>query len=217
MSAQLLQFPNDAVVLKNGHAVTTTMKVAEIFGKRHDKVLRAIDNLECSEEFRRANFGAANYLDKQGKSRPMYEMQKNGVAWLVTGFTGPEAARFKEAYIMAFDLMEAALRGTAPALPEPKVIEVVPTVTVNALEQAQRDTEFWKIKAEFAELKLENEHLKRQIVVDDRYYFTDADDVKLIRYKRQKFSPKKINKLHPDWKEDSIKSRYRKLRKEGKL
>lgn len=37
-------------------------------------------------------------------------MTKDGCVFLITGFTGREAARFKEAYIARFNEMEAALR-----------------------------------------------------------------------------------------------------------
>ncbi|WP_250134786.1 Rha family transcriptional regulator, partial [Pseudomonas aeruginosa] len=35
-------------MVNDGQVVTTSLKVAERFGKRHDNVLRAIDNLDCS-------------------------------------------------------------------------------------------------------------------------------------------------------------------------
>lgn len=46
----------DLVMVNDGQVVTTSLKVAERFGKRHDNVLRAIDNLDCSAGFRLLNF-----------------------------------------------------------------------------------------------------------------------------------------------------------------
>ena len=40
---------------------TTSLKVAEFFNKRHTEVLRTIQNLECSPEFRQRNFASAEY------------------------------------------------------------------------------------------------------------------------------------------------------------
>ena len=37
---------NDLVIMKNKQAVTSSLQVAETFGKRHDHVLRDIDNLK---------------------------------------------------------------------------------------------------------------------------------------------------------------------------
>lgn len=40
-----------------GQVTTTSMQIAKHFGKRHDRVLRAIENMHCSEVFRYLNFG----------------------------------------------------------------------------------------------------------------------------------------------------------------
>lgn len=117
--------------------------MAEVFGKQHKHVLRAIETLECSEEFGRANFGLANYLDKQGKPRPMYNVFRNGLVWLVMGFTGPEAAQYKEAYIRAFDMMEGKLK-ELQTLPEPRE-----TVTMDKVE-----ADNLKLRVENAEMRL---------------------------------------------------------------
>lgn len=209
---QMTILPPNAVTLKDGHTTTDSLTVAEVFGKEHKHVLRAIEELDCSEEFSRANFGLANYLDKQGKSRPMFVMGKDGFTFLVMGFTGAEAAKRKEAYIQRFNQMESALR-----LPVERIVEVMPTVTISAIEQARQEAEIWKMKYELEQSKREVDQLKKQIGGDERYYFTDADDEKLIRYKRQGLGATKIHKRHPEWKEDSISSRFRKLKKEGKF
>lgn len=86
-------------------ATTTSLNVAKHFGKNHRDVLRAAKNLECSNEFRERNFAQSSYVNEQGKSQPMIEMTKNGFVFLVMGFTGKQAAQFKESYINAFDEM----------------------------------------------------------------------------------------------------------------
>lgn len=109
--------PQLAVV--HGHATTTSLQVAESFGKLHKDVLRAIDNLDVSPEFSQRNFAPAEYTDAQGKKRPAYTITRDGFAFLAMGFTGKEAAKWKEAYITAFNAMEAELTKPAvkPALP----------------------------------------------------------------------------------------------------
>ncbi len=93
----------------DGQITTTSLDVAEKFGKQHKDVLKAIRNLECSEEFSRRSFAPANYLDSQGKNRSMYRISRDGFSILVMGFNGKEAGRWKEAYITAFNLMENRL------------------------------------------------------------------------------------------------------------
>ena len=64
------------ITTDHGHAATDSIQVSEHFHKRHDNVLRAIANLECSDRFRRLNFEVATYIDAQGKPRQMVRMTK---------------------------------------------------------------------------------------------------------------------------------------------
>ncbi|HBA9512580.1 TPA: transcriptional regulator [Escherichia coli] len=127
---ELIKFTNEAaimattptlshpdVTIKNGRAVTTSVAIAEFFGKRHERVLDKIRNLDCSSNFNEHNFVSVTYTDAKGEKRPMYQITKNGFVFLVMGFTGKKAAAFKEAYIAEFDRMEAELRqnNTPPA------------------------------------------------------------------------------------------------------
>jgi Rha family phage regulatory protein len=102
--------PEGAVFLKDGCPVTTSLKVAEIFGKRHKDVLRAIREIDCPEEFWRRNFAPRDYVDSRGKTQSMYEMTKDGFMFLVMGFTGAEASAFKIAFIWRFNQMERIIR-----------------------------------------------------------------------------------------------------------
>lgn len=102
--------PENTVELHDGHAVTTSLKVAEIFGKHHKNVLRDIEKMGCSTEFSGLNFELAEYLDEQKKPRPMYEISRDGFAFLAMGFTGEKATQFKEAYIKRFNEMEEMLK-----------------------------------------------------------------------------------------------------------
>jgi len=99
----------DLVIIKNQHAVTTSLKVAEKFNKQHKNILRDIQALECSENFRQLNFEQSSYTNSQGKNQPMYEITRDGFVFLAMGFTGKKAARFKEDYIAAFNAMEQAI------------------------------------------------------------------------------------------------------------
>ncbi|MEG9489612.1 Rha family transcriptional regulator [Mannheimia indoligenes] len=100
---------NQAVFPKVFHketvAMTNTLKVAEYFDKQHKNILQRLENLECSEEFRRLNFKPSYYLNEQNKKQPMYLMTQDGFTLLVMGFTGKKAMQFKESYITAFNEM----------------------------------------------------------------------------------------------------------------
>ena len=100
----------ELVFRKKDEVLTTSQLVARAFSKRHSDVLRAIDNLECSQEFSERNFALAKTKDKQGKERRSFNITKDGFTFLAMGFTGKEAARFKEAYIKAFNDMAEHIR-----------------------------------------------------------------------------------------------------------
>jgi Rha family phage regulatory protein len=94
------------VKVKNGALVTDSLIVAEVFEKNHFDVLKSIEKLECSQEFRDRNFTCSNYMTLQGKSQPCFEMTRDGFTFLAMGFTGGKAAAWKEKYIIAFNAME---------------------------------------------------------------------------------------------------------------
>lgn len=102
------------VAVENECAVTTSLRVAEVFGKQHKNVLRDIQNLECSDDFRKLNFEPSHIIkqlpNNGSKKLPMYYITRDGFMFLVMGFTGKTAAKWKEAYIKAFNEMEAKIR-----------------------------------------------------------------------------------------------------------
>ncbi|MDE6860923.1 MAG: Rha family transcriptional regulator [Duncaniella sp.] len=101
------------VSIQNNQAVTTSLKVAEVFGKSHKEVLRAIRTLECSTDFIGRNFAPYHYVSELNeyvsRKLPMYYLTRDGFTFLAMGFTGKVAAKFKEDYIIAFNEMEALL------------------------------------------------------------------------------------------------------------
>ena len=95
---------------------TTSLLVAQKFGKEHKNVLRDIQNIICSPKFRRLNFELSNY-EIRGKQYPMYIMTRDAFTMLVMSFTGLAAATFREEFIDEFNRMEAVLRaGATPML-----------------------------------------------------------------------------------------------------
>ncbi|KWT72259.1 MULTISPECIES: Rha family transcriptional regulator [unclassified Variovorax] len=108
---------SEFVTLHDTTLTTDSRRVAKHFGKAHKNVLRAFDNLDCSEAFRRLNF-EATMADVPGPKGAMRQeriilMTKNGFVFLAMGFTGAKAAVLKERYIAAFDAMADQLQAIA--------------------------------------------------------------------------------------------------------
>ncbi|KAA8689147.1 putative antirepressor [Pseudomonas caricapapayae] len=114
-----------SIELVKGQPMTTSVDVGLHFGKLHKNVLRAIEKLECSDEFRRLNFEPIQIDVDLGLGRtrkdPAFRMTRDGFTFLCMGFTGKEAARWKEAYINAFNQMEHALKAQ-PVQPDQRAV-----------------------------------------------------------------------------------------------
>lgn len=105
---------NELVIMHNKQAVTTSLRVAEVFGKDHKHVLETISNLAAEKSA--AKFFAETTYDNRGKQYPMYYMNRDGFTLLAMGFTGKKALQFKIQYIQAFNSMETQIR-TGYAIP----------------------------------------------------------------------------------------------------
>jgi len=120
----IVSIPQDAVIFHDNQLRTTSIKVAEAFGKLHKNVIQKLESLDCSPEFTSANFSADVQTVEAGqgakRESKIYEMTKDGFMFLVMGFTGKKAAQIKEAFINAFNAMAAELskkEGPQKALP----------------------------------------------------------------------------------------------------
>ena len=90
--------------------VTTSRKIAETFEKRHADVIRDIETMKCSEQFRERNFALSSYKSEQNKMLKEYLVTEDGFSMLCMGYTGEKAMEFKERYIEAFNSMREELR-----------------------------------------------------------------------------------------------------------
>ena len=105
----------ELVIMQNQQAVTTSLKVAEVFGKKHLHVMEAIRKL-ISENSTIENsivgnmFVKSTYLNKQNHEQPMFYMNRDGFTLLAMGFTGKKALEFKLKYIEAFNKMESLVK-----------------------------------------------------------------------------------------------------------
>lgn len=97
------------VFIDNNRPATDSLTVSDVFNKTHDKVLRDIRNLGCSNEFRVTNFGESVYQNGQGRETPKVILTEQGFTMLAMGYTGQKAMEFKEKYIKAFHEMRSEI------------------------------------------------------------------------------------------------------------
>ena len=182
-----------------GNDVTTSLIVAEVFGKEHNKVCRDIENLSCSEQFRVANFGEATFENsKTGQLHKMYEMTKDGFSFLVMGYTGAKAGEFKERFIAEFNKREAMLRS------DDYILMRSQQILQGRLELAEKNLR--KVTAEKEQLRLtaetQEQQLKEQAPKVDYYdKVIDSTGLQTTNMIASCFgiSPIKLNKLLCAW------------------
>ena len=101
---------NNLVIMNNHQAVTTSLKVAEVFEKEHRNVMQSIKNLTAENSATRKMFIEDSYLNSRNQRFPMFYMNRDGFTLLAMGFTGSKAMEFKLKYIDAFNKMEEQIR-----------------------------------------------------------------------------------------------------------
>lgn len=166
--------------------ITTSLKVAEVFGKEHRNVLRDIDHLRSdlsSAQFC-ALFAEDIYVASNGKSNPLYLMNRDGFSLLAMSFTGKKALQWKLKYIAAFNAMEGALRtknsaetSSAPSLPDLEALKakaaIADTIIGDEPYLGIRATavRFGVTQSEFTNYLCDNGYIKR--ADPDKYWIPD--------------------------------------------
>ena len=108
-----------AITIVEGKPTTLSTDVARHFGKRHDNVVRDIENLRAQLDadhllnFEETEQSRTSPLNGAPISAKAYRLTRDGFTLLAMGFTGKKALAFKLAYIDAFNRMEAELQKPA--------------------------------------------------------------------------------------------------------
>jgi anti-repressor protein len=169
---------NELVFVENGQAVTDSLTVAEVFGKRHDSVLRDIRNLDCSEGFNLHNFVEVEYLDDRNRTYKKFLIKKDGLAFLVFGYNGSKAGEYKEDYIVAFNQMEEELKS-------PRILTEKEQLKASMRLSLETSEEVGLLKGEVRDLK---EKVNNKITLDHGEQQTLHHEVK-----------KRVEKLAADY------------------
>lgn len=89
---------------------TTSLDVAEKFGKNHRHVMDKINSLIEHLPKNRQMFQDITYIDYYKREQKAYNLTRDGFSLLAMGFTGKKALRWKLKYIDAFNGMERCLK-----------------------------------------------------------------------------------------------------------
>lgn len=172
----------DLVIMKNKQAVTSSLQVADTFGKRHDHVADSIDSLKKDVPNFGEMFIETNLPDSYGRNRRGYYMNRDGFTLLAMGFTGSKALQFKLQYIDAFNEMEQQVKFQVPT--------TLPEALRLAADQAEKISVL-QPKADYTDKMLANPGLETTSVIAKNYGYSTREFNKLlhglgIQYKQGK-------------------------------
>lgn len=104
---------------RNGTLIVSSREVAENFEKRHDNVVRDIENLIENEPLKNEElkYFIPGIFIHRGNEYKEYLLTRDGFSLLVMGFTGAKAFTWKLKYIEAFNKMESELIKTKKLSP----------------------------------------------------------------------------------------------------
>lgn len=102
---------------KNNKPVTNSREVALNFDKRHDNVIRDIEQMKKDVLNFEEMFYETTMPDSYGRKQKVYLVNRDGFTLLAVGFTGKKALKFKLDYIAAFNAMEEKLKQNIPTDP----------------------------------------------------------------------------------------------------
>lgn len=96
------------VRIEKDQMITDSRNVSDVFNKRHDNVLRDIENIKIDVLNFEEMFFETTMPDSYGRAQKVYFMNRDGFTLLAMGFTGAEAMKWKLKYIEAFNALEKA-------------------------------------------------------------------------------------------------------------
>lgn len=205
----------DLVIMKDGKAVTDSLKVAETFEKNHRDVLKAARNLSAKNFAVKNMFSETTYINKRGQVQPIIYMDRDGFTLLGMGFTGKKVMEFKLKYIEAFNKMEAYIREQETAKQLPQTPEERLKLTIEAtihlderMTNVEKDVDFIKNTSEIDS----NQRFKLR-KARDRKSVEVCGGKKSNFYKDKNKRRKVFRQLEHDFKDSFVISRYEDLSK----
>lgn len=155
---------NKLVTVNNGVATTTSLIIAEQFGRKHSHVLRSIEKFDLA----RYEIVPSAYVDESGKSNRMYNLTERQALIIMPFIGGQKSIDGQERLVDAFLAMRSIINGNAKkALPSGKktlvdVSEIVHAVIFDSGREGINDERLIFLCDDFTKLSKAN----REIVLN---------------------------------------------------
>lgn len=174
---------NQITNIINDQQTITSKEIAEVTGRRHKDVLKAIRNMEPAwESANGRNFALVKYQDAKGQERPMYQLTKTECLFVATKFNDQARAKLvlrweqleKERLTMANGQPTAANEPNIPADPRNMTRLQILQLALQAEEENER-------------LRIEKKELEdERIAMQDDIRGLEADNYGLMIENGQK-------------------------------
>ena len=93
-TAMTISFNSSVNNNQNGEQRMTSLEIAQLSGKQHKDVLKAIRNMESAwEKVNGRNFALVDYRDQKGELRPCYLLSKTECLYIATKFNDEARAK----------------------------------------------------------------------------------------------------------------------------
>lgn len=147
---------NEISTIVDGERMTS-LQIAEITGRRHTDVMRAIRNMEPAwEKVSERKFALAEYQDEQGKPRPCYSLNKEECLYIATKFNDEARAKLIKRW------KELEEQHQKPSVPQ-NYLEALKSLVKAEEEREQLALENRKQQQEIVTISKENMELGSRI------------------------------------------------------
>ncbi len=123
----------------------TSVEVADMVGKEHNKLLRDIreyiKQLDESKIGHTSFFENSEYIDKSNRKKPCYKVTKKGCEFIAHKLTGQKGTEFTAKYINKFHEMEDAVKNNPRKLSALEQIHLLAQGNVELEEKIDRVSE----------------------------------------------------------------------------
>ena len=148
---------NELQTIADGNERMTSLQIAEVTGKPHNDVMKAIRKMEPAwQKINEGNFSLVNYQDKKGEVRPCYSLTKEECLYIATKFNDEARAKLIKRWK---ELEEAHQKASVPTT----YLEALKSLVKSEEQRQQLALENRKQQQEIITISRENAELGNKI------------------------------------------------------
>ena len=167
---------------QNGEQRMTSLEIAQLSGKQHKDVLKAIRNMESAwEKVNGRNFALVDYKDQKGELRPCYLLSKTECLYIATKFNDEARAKLvirwqelEEERLMEMQQPKQKIQEIRLLACDEEVLDEADDILGEELEELNRESRFCYTPTEIGKV----------FGMDGRDLNSFLSDQKIIRWAR---------------------------------